>query len=153
MKRIAEVAITTPSEVIAFLGKASQYRKGMILVIVPEIGYFKPNYIVCRYALSIPYYKAKKGDRVWIEPTMGETDRWIYTGFVDCGDEDIDPTVPDTVGLFPFEDGKVTFSIGELGEISIDSISKEILIKMDESIIKVESNKVSINGTNLVVEV
>ena len=153
-KYIGEVYESTPVEVKTVLDKInSPYVKGMILVNCPELGFYGTQYIPCRYGLSVPYYKAKKGDKLWIEPTFEDKSRWVYTGFVDCGDEVIDPAAEDVVGLFPFEDGIFKLEVGEEAGITIDTITKFIDIYIGDSHIKIEEDKVSINGTNLVVEV
>ena len=84
MKNLAIAKITSPIAVQSYLvGKGQTYINGMILVEIPEEGLVAPNLIPCRYGLSMPYIQVAVGQKVWVEPTIGTTERWVYTGFAD----------------------------------------------------------------------
>lgn len=127
-KRVGVVEISDPTAVetrLQTIGGA--YSKGMIYCSCPELGFEGNNLIPCRYGLSIPYYKVKDGDRVWIEPTIGKTERWVYSGFVDCGDrEDLVPETEKQM-LIHNEDGSFEIKLGTM-LITLDSVNKLITI-------------------------
>ena len=151
-KFIGVVKITDPTEVANKLSEIENpYINGTIWVTCPELGYDGTSILPCRYALSVPYYQIKVGDRVWIEPTFPDNERWVYTGFVDCGSEDVDPTITNTQGIFSFEDGIVTIQVGADFSIWIDSVAGAIRIETANHTIEMDdaTNKVSINGTAL----
>ena len=151
-KSIGVVEITAPADVTAELEEIeNEYIPGSIWVSCPEMGFEGTSLIYCRYALSIPYYQIKVGDRVWIEPTIDETERWIYTGFVDCGSTDVDPAVANTQGIFDFEEGIVSINVGADFSIVINSVAGVISIDTANNTFEVDdaAGKVSINGTNL----
>lgn len=81
---VAVAKIVDPSAVRARLS-GQQYDNGAIFVECPEMGMQGSNLIYCRYGLSLPYVKVRAGQKVWIEPTIHDNERWKYTGFVDCG--------------------------------------------------------------------
>ncbi len=88
MKNFAKAIITDPTAVTAKLASMGGiYEPGMIFVEIPEEGIVLPNLVVCRYGLSIPYIRVQENQNIWVEPTVGEDERWIYTGFADCGGE------------------------------------------------------------------
>ena len=85
-KYVGVVMLSDPTAVTAKLVAAgSLYDNGGIYVTCPELGFLGSDWLYCRYGLSIPYYKVQIGDTVLIEPTIGETERWFYTGLADCG--------------------------------------------------------------------
>ncbi len=132
-KYVAIVEISDPTDVTTRVEKYGDvYSNGGIYVSCPELGFEGDNLIYCRYALSTPYYKVKDGDRVWIEPTIGQTERWIYSGFVDCGRESVDPTAEtDTQGIIENEDGFFIFKMGDDFEIKIDTTTKILDVVID----------------------
>lgn len=136
-KYVGVAKIVDPASVTSELSsRGNPYVNGAIFCSCPELGFEGDNLLYCRYGLSIPYYKVKLEDRLWIQPTIGPTERWIYTGFVDCGRASVDPTVTDTQGIIETESGIFTITVGTC------------IIKLDSV-----AGKVSINGTNLEVEV
>jgi hypothetical protein len=85
-KYIATAKIVDPSAVASrATSEGFTAHKGAIFVSIPEMGFEEPNLIYCRYGLSIPYLKIQKDWRVWVEPTIGEDQRFCFTGIVDCG--------------------------------------------------------------------
>lgn len=86
MKFKGKAAITDPLAVKAFAG-AMAIEKGTIFVECPEKGFVGQNLIPCRYGLSFPYLTIPVGATLWIEPSIPPDERWIYTGFADCGGE------------------------------------------------------------------
>lgn len=84
MKFKARAILTNPVEVAVF-AKAMKTEPGTIFVECPEKGFIGQNLLACRYGLSIPYLRIAKGATLWIEPTIPPDERWIYTGFADCG--------------------------------------------------------------------
>ena len=94
-KHLAVVKISDPTLVQARLG-SDKYDKGAIYCSIPEIGMDGTNLVYCRYGLSIPYLQVKVGWKLWVEPTIENTRRWIYTGIADCGqDSAITPATTD----------------------------------------------------------
>lgn len=94
-KYIATAKIVDPSAVASrATSEGFTAHKGSIFVSIPEMGFEEPNLIYCRYGLSIPYLKIQKDWRVWVEPTIGEDQRFCFTGIVDCGG-DITPADAD----------------------------------------------------------
>jgi hypothetical protein len=94
-KYIATAKIVDPSAVASrATSEGFTAHKGAIFVSIPEMGFEEPNLIYCRYGLSIPYLKIQKDWRVWVEPTIGEDQRFCFTGIVDCGG-DITPADAD----------------------------------------------------------
>jgi hypothetical protein len=88
MKCLAKAKLVSISAVTSKLATyRDQYVDGMIFVEIPELGFYDPNLILCRYGLSIPYLKVTAGTTLWVEPTIGDESRdwsrWIYTGFAD----------------------------------------------------------------------
>lgn len=81
MKYLAVVKIVTPSDVLA---RHDHYDNGAVYVDCPEMGFEGDNLLYCRYGLSNPYIKLEVDDKVWIESTIGNDERWIYTGFADA---------------------------------------------------------------------
>ncbi len=174
-KYVGVAKIIIPSEVTTKLGSIGDtYAPGSIWCECPEQGYEGANLLFCRYGLSIPFYQVKAGDRLWIEPTIGDTERWIYSGFVDCGRSSVDPTPTGTQAIFENEDGTFTISLGANMQLKLDSSGKSIdiigssdcKIEMDSdqniiiltagsNIIKLDgsANKIQLNGTNLEVAV
>jgi len=96
--------ITDPTAVATKRSALGQTKtdKGAIYVSIPELGFEGVNLIYCRYGLSIPYFQVQVGWTLWVEPSiassLGGTDRWIYTGFADCGG-DITPASADQMIL------------------------------------------------------
>jgi len=83
MKAIAKAFITTPAAVQSYAAsKGQQSHTGSIYVKCPELG-FDTEPLYCRYGLSIPYYEVQVDEKVLIEPTFGNDERWFYTGIVD----------------------------------------------------------------------
>lgn len=95
-KLIGEVKISDPALVQSFISPLGLvYDKGAVLCECPELGFTGANLLYCRFALSVPYYRVNVGDKVWIQPTIGSTERWVYTGFVDCGKSSVTPLTTD----------------------------------------------------------
>jgi len=127
VKHVGIVKISDPTAVESKLSSMStQYQSGGIFCSCPEIGMDGVDLIYCRYGLSVPYYKVKNGDKLWIEPTIGQTERWIYTGFVDCGRDAISPTDDDEIIILN-DAGKMTLTIGGI-DVEIDGTANTIKI-------------------------
>ena len=77
MKSPAKIVKAKPSEVTAFLSLRSQtYEPGMVIVDIQELNLFN---IICRW--SLPFWiQPQVGWKVWVEPTWGESERWILSG-------------------------------------------------------------------------
>ena len=152
-KYIGTVKISDPTDVESKLQEYSnEYVSGGVFVEVPELGFVGQNIIYCRYGLSIPYYRVKVGDKLWVEPTVGDTERWIYTGFVDCGRSSVDPTAEtDTQAIFENEDGFYEIRVGSNYKVTLDTGSQTITIEDGTNTILVDegNSKVQINGSNL----
>src|SRR4030042_4657106 len=85
-KQVAIAKITDPSLVQArCTAQGWVYDDGAIFCHIPELGLEGTNFVYCRYGLAIPYYKVQVGQKLLIEPTIEEYERWFYVGFVDCG--------------------------------------------------------------------
>lgn len=88
LSKYAAIAMITDPTAVKTRAAASGWNsvpEGLIFCSIPEIGMEGVNLVPCRYALSIPYIRIQEGWKLWVEPTIGETDRWIYTGIRDCG--------------------------------------------------------------------
>jgi hypothetical protein len=83
---VATAKIVEPSAVqTKCTAEGYTYYKGAIFCEVPEMGFFAPNLIYCRYGLSIPYLRVQEGWKLLALPTINNDTRWFYTGIVDCG--------------------------------------------------------------------
>lgn len=164
---VATVAISDPIAVTAKLAlTGSNYHDGGIFCTCPELGFEGADMIYCRYALSIPFLKVRDDDKVLIRPTIGEDERWFYTGLVDCAG-----ATPTTGTQFIINNDTGTFdiTIGTMS-INIDSIlgtfdliaSATCKIEMDTTANKITltagtnaiildgtANKITLNGKNL----
>lgn len=91
------VAIAKITDAMAVKAKTALmggiYDEGAIFVDIPEIQLFG---IYCRYGMSLPFVRVKSGDKLWVEPTVDGFERWIYTGFADCGGK-VTPTILESV--------------------------------------------------------
>jgi len=84
MKMYAKAKIVTKAAVTSKLASfGDTYVNGMIFVEIPELGFETPNLILCRYGLSVPVAKIEVDQALWVEPTIGTSERFIYTGFAD----------------------------------------------------------------------
>jgi hypothetical protein len=85
MKYLATAKITSPSAVAAEVASRSsgKVHPGAIFCTCPELGFEGDNLFYCRYGLGIPFVHVKVGDKVWVEPTIGDRERLIYVGFAD----------------------------------------------------------------------
>jgi hypothetical protein len=84
-KYIGLVKVSDPQEVstrVGALGGTSH--DGAIFVECPELGFEGEHLLYCRYGLSFPYIRVQEGDKVLIEPTIGDDERWFYVGIADC---------------------------------------------------------------------
>ena len=110
--------------------------EGSIFVNISEMGLEGDNLVYCRYGLSIPYLRVKVDDKLWVEPTVGETGRWIFTAFADCAGR----IEPSSEGLVLKDDEY---------EIIIDKTSKTFTLKMigDGTINLIVENSGTINMT------
>jgi hypothetical protein len=82
---VAIAKIVDPSAVQSkCTAEGYKYYKGAIFCEVPEMGFFAPNLIYCRYGLSIPYLKVQEGWTLLAAPTINNDTRWFYTGIADC---------------------------------------------------------------------
>lgn len=89
-KHFANVVTSDPTMVKnECLSRGQLYDNGSIFCSCPELNMEGTNLIYCRYALSIPYVQVQVGWNVWIEPTIGETERWIYVGIADAAGIDV----------------------------------------------------------------
>jgi hypothetical protein len=151
---VGVVAVSDPTAVAAVLvAKGQDYDNGGILCTCPELGFVGANMLYCRYALSLPYYKVKDGDQLWIRPTIGEDERWIYTGFVDCGRSSVVP-ITGTQGIIENEAGTFDITIGTMS-IDINSITG-IFNLIAGTTCKIEmavaTNKITLTaGTNVMI--
>lgn len=85
-KWAAIAKITTPSLVKARCElENGVYNEGAIYIEIPEMGFFDPDLIYCRYGLSMPYIRVQDGWLLWVEATVDDEERWVYTGIRDCG--------------------------------------------------------------------
>lgn len=92
---VAIAKIVDPSAVQSkCTAEGYKYYKGAIFCEVPEMGFFAPHLIYCRYGLSIPYLKVQEGWTLLAAPTINNDTRWFYTGIADCGG-DITPADAD----------------------------------------------------------
>ena len=141
-KYVAEVQISDTDDVTTRVeDRGDVYSNGGIYVSCPELGFEGDNLIYCRYALATPYYKVKDGDKVWIEPTIGATERWIYSGFVDCGRASVDPTSgKNTQGIIENEDGVFKFLMGDDLDITVDSTAKTIIITLGNTVVTLDGS-------------
>ncbi len=123
MKMYAKAKLVSKSQVTAKLtALRDTYVNGMIFVEIPELGFEGQNLILCRYGLSVPFLKVKVGQPLWVEPTIGELERFIYTGFaepmIDSYDDD------DSVVLFDSEN--LFIKIKEDGNVFIKNEDNEV---------------------------
>lgn len=149
-KYVGEAKIVDPILVTAKLATmGSIYDNGGIFCTCPELGFEGLDMLYCRYGLSIPYCKVSVGDTLLIEPTIGKTERWFYTGYADS------PETPITTDQVIFDMGEGTYKIdvGTSTSIKIDSVTSAITLTAGLMDIKLDGilNKVSINGTSLVI--
>ncbi len=130
-KYVGVVQLSNPTAVTnQLLTTQDEYEKGAIFCSCPELAMEGTNLIYCRYGLSVPYYKVKDGDRLWIEPTIGQTERWVYSGFVDCGNRDTVSPGTDDQMIIENESGIYTLILGEM-LITLDSLIKIITIDVN----------------------
>jgi len=141
-KHVGIVQISDPTEVQTRIeNMGGVYSNGSIWASCPELSLEGDNFIYCRYALATPYYKVKDGDKVWIEPTIGATERWIYSGFVDCGRASVDPTSgKNTQGIIENEDGVFKFLMGTDLDITVDSTAKTIIITLGDTVVTLDGS-------------
>jgi hypothetical protein len=160
--------ITDPSAVTSRCSANGQTaHDGAIFCEIPELGYLGQNLQYCRYGLSLPYLRPQVGWKLWVEPTIGDTERWKFTGFADCsGDDDADPTTIDQF-LLPLAAGKLKILLGTDVSLEIDGTAKtakiqlatDVKIEADgsaktikstcgQSTIEMSNTSVKINGTN-----
>ncbi|WP_411821210.1 hypothetical protein [Leptospira sp. 'Mane'] len=123
MKLYAKAKLVSKSEVTSRLSTMGDtYVNGMIFVEIPELGFEGKNLILCRYGLSIPFLKVKSGQPLWVEPTIGDNERYVYTGFAepmkDAYDDD------DSIVLFDSED--LLIKIKEDGNVIIKNEDNEV---------------------------
>jgi len=102
MKMYAKAKIVSRAAVTARLATLGDtYVNGMIFVEIPELGFEGKNLILCRYGLSVPWVKIKADQPIWVEPTIGDSERFIYSGLaepmIDGHDNDNSITLLDTV--------------------------------------------------------
>ncbi len=128
MKSIAVVKVSDPVAVqtqLAIFG--DEYDDGAIFVEIPELGLVGvENYVYCEYGLSIPYYRVNVDDEVLVEPTIGDDERFFYTGLVGCGRPAIAPGTTDQLKIIT-DTGKMTVTIGSI-TVEIDSVASTIKI-------------------------
>lgn len=107
MKYLAIAKITKPSDVMVEISKrGGRPHPGAILCHCPELGFEGENYLYCRYGLGVPFVHIKAGDKLWIEPTINDNERWIFVGFADYSQSGIylakgkssEPTEPMVLG-------------------------------------------------------
>lgn len=85
MKYFAIAKIVDPVEVSTRASTMGQTaHEGAIFAECPELGFVGGDLIYCRYGMSIPYIRVQAEDQIWIEPTSGTKERFIYVGFADC---------------------------------------------------------------------
>jgi len=86
-KYVAVAKIVNPSLVSARMSSEGGIaHNGAIYCEIPEMGFFDPDLVYCRYGLSLPYIKIQPGWTLWVEPSVDGDSRWVYTGIADCGD-------------------------------------------------------------------
>jgi len=99
-KHIAIAKIVDPSAVkTRCTAEGGESHNGAIYCEIPELGFFEPDLIYCRYGLAIPYFKIQAGWKLLVEATVNEDERWFYTGIVDCGTANIVPADADQMLL------------------------------------------------------
>jgi hypothetical protein len=140
-KHLAVAKITDPTAVQAKCASMGigDMDKGAIWINIPEIGFVGNMMIYCRYGLSIPYIRVQVDDKLWVEPTVGDTERWIYTGFADCGNSDAEPGATSQL-IIPLGTGQFTIKIGTDMEISGDTATTSLKISSGTT-----GSKVTIN--------
>jgi hypothetical protein len=85
-KYVARAKIVNPSAVATRCSaEGGVAHAGAIYCEIPEMGFFEPNLVYCRYGLSIPYLKVQAGQTLLVEPSVDGEGRWFYVGFADCG--------------------------------------------------------------------
>lgn len=139
-KYVAVAKITDPTDVEnKCLSNGWTYDKGAIFCYIPELGYEGTDYIYCRYGLSIPYIRVKENAKVLVEPTIGESGRWFYTGLVDCGQDDaITPATTDVLhidltegtALIDLAGGEFKIVVDDY-ELHLDKANEIFTLKLD----------------------
>jgi hypothetical protein len=176
-KFIAVAKITDPIAVQArCAANGWQAHDGSIFCYVPELGLEGANFVYCRYGLSFPYLRVQVEDRVWIEPTIGDTERWVYTGFVDAADlmpgtTDLLKILLDALGLYKVEFTSTGFiiqinatlkleyststgiTIQDSPTNKIELSSTSIKLTYGSNTIEIGPSNIQINGTNLTVDI
>ena len=149
-KYIATAKITDPVAVQAYCASKLgwTYSNGAILVNILERGFDGSKYIYCRYGMSVPYIRVEVDMKVWVEPTIideGCMERFIYTGFVDCGNSS---NAPSTTDLFIMK-----FTANN-GAIRVENAGSGGSIKLLNGAsptspnIEISSSKINICGSN-----
>jgi hypothetical protein len=85
VKFYAIAEVVEPVQVKAKMG-GRRVEAGAILVSCPEKGYDGMNLLYCRYGLSVPYQKIRKGTALWIESRLQNGEQFVYTGFADSSE-------------------------------------------------------------------
>ena len=78
-KIVNPVAVQTQATTFGFTA-----HKGAIFVECPELGFEGGDLLYSRYGMAIPYIRVQENDTIWIEPTIGTKERFVYIGFADC---------------------------------------------------------------------
>ncbi|MFW9871946.1 MAG: hypothetical protein ACFFG0_02515 [Candidatus Thorarchaeota archaeon] len=86
-KYIATAIIIDPTEVATeCTSRGWTAHNGAIFCNIPELGYIGQDLIYCRYGLALPYLRIQPNQRVLVEPTYEDRERWFFTGLVDAAD-------------------------------------------------------------------
>ncbi|TGN20822.1 hypothetical protein [Leptospira idonii] len=130
MKLYAIAKLVSQSEVSSRLSSfGDTYVNGMIFVEIPELGFQGKNLILCRYGLSIPYLKVKKGQPLWVEPTIGDNERYVYVGFA----EPMKNSYGNGNSIVLFDSGDLNITIEEGGNIIIKNNENQLEIKPSQT--------------------
>lgn len=143
-KQYAIARVVDPDQVEARCRQfQGTYHPGAIFVNCPELGFENEHLLYCRYGLSIPYIKVAAETPLWIEPTIGNDERWIYTGFAEACPFDRGKVNQLVVPIE--EDGYCAFKLGADVMAEVDSVKKSWKVTIG-------SISVSIDGQNGIIK-
>jgi len=126
MKSPAKIVKAKPSEVTQYLSTRNQiYEKGMVIVDIQELNLFN---VICRWTLPF-WIQPQAGWKVWVEPTWGESERWVLSGIENL------PTLTDTdMLIIDLPAGDALIKVGN-NKIKFDNTAQSIKINDNEEIL------------------